>query len=137
MAEAPPSFHPPYWDASAPAPRFAMGKRVRVKSGAPIGHVRTPWYVRGRSGVVERVLGHFHDPQELAYGRSDGPKLPLYRVRFALGEVWPGEAGAGFGESDTIDVEIYESWLEPFFDYSGDVSAEAARVAALIDQAKA
>lgn len=130
MVEAPPRFHPPYWDPDAPRPRFSMGKRVRVRRGGPIGHVRTPWYVRGRSGVVERICGHFHDPQELAYGRGAGVKLPLYRVRFALSEVWPGESG--FGDSDTIDVEIYENWLEPFFDYSGDVAAEAARVEALM-----
>lgn len=126
MPEPAPNFLPPYWDADAAKPAFSMGKKVRVKSGAPPGHVRTPWYVRGRTGVVERVCGHFHDPQELAYGRGDGPKLPLYRVRFALADIWGAEAG--FEETDTIDIEIYESWLEPFWDYGGDFDAQAARL---------
>ena len=126
----PPSFHPPYWDAGAPAPRFSMGKRVRVKAGAPPGHVRTPWYVRGKSGVVERICGHFADPQELAYGRAGTPKQPLYRVRFALSDLWGEVDGsAAFSREDTIDVEIFESWLEPFFDYAGDPATEAAKVA--------
>lgn len=126
-----PNFHPPYWDAAAPAPRFSVGKRVRVLRGAPIGHVRTPWYARGRVGVVERVCGHFPDPQELAYRRGGLPKLPLYRVRFALSDLWRDDAadGAGFGPTDTIDIEIYESWLEPFFDYGADPAAEAAKAA--------
>ena len=126
--EPPPSFLPPYWDAAAPAPRFAMGKRVRVRRLAPMGHYRAPFYIRGASGVVERVCGHFRDPQELAYGRGDGPKSPLYRVRFALSELWPADAAA-YGREDTLDVELYESWLEPFFDYD-DLPAASARLEA-------
>lgn len=105
-----------------------MGKRVRVRSGAPIGHCRTPWWCRGKSGVVERVLGQFPDPAELAYGRAGLPKVPLYRVRFALSEVWP-ERSDGFDKVDTIDAEIYETWLAPFFDYS-DFANENARLEA-------
>lgn len=130
--EPPPLFHPPYWDPAAAPPRFSMGKRVRVKTIAPIGHCRTPAYIRGASGVVERLCGHFHDPQELAYGRRDGLKVALYRVRFALSELWPDEGAAPdaayFAREDTLDVELYESWLEPFFDYS-DVPGESARLA--------
>jgi hypothetical protein len=74
------------------------------------GHVRTPRYVRGKCGVVERVCGTFRNPEDLAYGRSDGERLPLYRVRFAFADVW-GDPFAS--ELDTIDVEIYEHWLEP------------------------
>lgn len=133
MAEPAPNFLPPYWDAEAASPQFAMGKKVRVKSGAPPGHVRTPWYIRGKTGVVERICGHFHDPQELAYGRGGGPKIPLYRVRFALSDIWGGNGGSGgndggFDESDTIDIEIFEYWLEPFWDYGGDFDAQSARL---------
>jgi nitrile hydratase len=73
----------------------------------PLGHVRTPHYVRGKSGVIERVVGRFSNPEELAYGRS-GDERTLYRVRFAQREVFP-ETPSG---DDTIDVEIYEHWLE-------------------------
>lgn len=130
--EAPPSFHPPYWDPDAPKPRFSMGKRVRVKEIAPIGHCRAPHYIRGRSGVIERVCGHFHDPQELAYGRTDGPKLPLYRVRFALSDIFPG---GGYRLQDTLDIELYESWLLPFFDYD-DLQGESARLEAALAEGK-
>lgn len=125
-----PRFLPPYWDADAPAPRFKMGTRVRVLAGWPPGHVRTPWYIRGRIGVVERVLGQFGNPEELAYGREGAPKLPLYRVRFALADIW-GEHAVTAGDlarADTIDVEVYESWLEPFFDYASDPETQKKKV---------
>lgn len=128
MTEPAPSFLPPYWDRAAPRPRFTMGKRVRVSRGAPIGHCRTPWWARGRSGVIERVVGHFADPAALAYGRRNAQTLALYRVRFALSDIWP-DRGDGYADIDTIDAEIYEPWLAPFFDYS-DLDGEKARLEA-------
>ncbi|MFQ5971893.1 MAG: SH3-like domain-containing protein [Alphaproteobacteria bacterium] len=88
---------------------FAVGDRVRVRRATPPGHVRTPWYVRGRTGVVERICGAFGNPEDLAYGRSGLPKRPLYRVRFSQRELWADYTGS---PRDTVDVEIYEHWLE-------------------------
>jgi nitrile hydratase subunit beta len=89
---------------------FAAGDRVRVRWDDPPGHLRTPYYVRGKSGVVERCLGDFANPEELAFGRSGLPKQPLYRVRFRQADVWPDYAGPPV---DTVDIEIYQHWLEP------------------------
>jgi nitrile hydratase len=91
------------------AARHAVGARVAVKPGNPPGHVRTPFYIRGQCGVIERVCGAFRNPEELAYGRSGEPKQVLYRVRFDLATVWPDYAGP---KADTIDIELYEHWLE-------------------------
>jgi len=90
--------------------RFEPGDRVAVRRSYPPGHIRTPHYVRGKVGVVERLCGIFGNPEELAYGRNGLPAQPLYRVRFRQDQVWPGYAGAA---GDTIDIEIYEHWLEP------------------------
>ena len=46
-----------------------MADRVRVKAMMPPGHVRAPAYLRGKTGVIERPLGEFGNPEELAYGR--------------------------------------------------------------------
>jgi len=89
--------------------RFRVGERVRVDTRYPVGHIRTPFYIRGKSGVVERVCGAFRDPEALAYGKDGLPKRTLYRVRFPQAEVWPDYAGP---RGDSIDVEIYEHWLE-------------------------
>lgn len=102
----PPGFPPPY---PAGTPRFQPGEAVRVKLGAAPGHLRTPWYLRGKAGRVERICGAFGNPEELAYHR-DGGRLSLYRVRFTMAEVWGAAAERG---GDTIDAEIFEHWLEP------------------------
>lgn len=91
------------------APAFQAGDRVRVLRAAPPGHVRTPWYIRGCTGVVERLCGTFANPEELAYGRPGLPAIPLYRVRFNQKQVWPDYRG---GERDSIEVEVYQHWLE-------------------------
>ena len=91
-------------------PRFKPGDSVTVRRAYPPGHLRTPNYIRGHSGTVERICGSFPNPEELAYGRSGLPVRPLYRVRFVQRLVWPDYAGA---DGDTVDIEIYEHWLEP------------------------
>ncbi len=90
-------------------PLYNPGQAVRVKRGNPPGHIRTPYYIRGKTGLVERICGEFRNPEELAYGRSGEPKRVLYRVRFAQKQVWPDYAGP---TNDTIDIELYEHWLE-------------------------
>ncbi len=87
---------------------FAIGQRVRVLDLPSTGHVRTPRYVRGKRGVVERICGRFRRPEDLAYGRYDGPRETLYRIRFAQHDMWPGYRGAA---RDTLDVDVYEHWL--------------------------
>jgi nitrile hydratase len=104
---APLPFPPPYLDPAASAPRFAPGQVVRVAFRDAPGHIRTPWYLGGRTGRVERVCGQFANPEELAFRRSGLPAVPLYRVRFSMAELWGGSG------ADTLDAEIFEHWLEP------------------------
>ena len=63
--------------------RFRPGERVAVRRADPPGHLRTPWYCRGKFGVIERLCGEFGNPEALAYGLSGDPERPLYRVRFS------------------------------------------------------
>jgi len=92
------------------APRYRPGDLVVVRRAAPTGHIRTPWYIRGHRGIVDRLCGTFSIPEELAYNRSGEPRQPLYRVRFCQRELWPDYSGA---DRDTVDVEVYQHWLEP------------------------
>lgn len=86
-----------------------MAERVRVRRWAPPGHVRTPFYLRGKTGVIERRLGRFPNPEELAY-RQDAARIELVRVRFTAAELWGDGAER---PDDTVDAEIYAHWLEP------------------------
>ena len=83
--------------------------KMRVKAMFPPGHVRTPFYLRGKTGVVERELGSFPNPEALAYGqKAEGQTL--YRLRFTMAEIW---GAAAENPDDTLDAEIYAHWLEP------------------------
>lgn len=89
--------------------RFEVGDEVRVALSHPPGHRRTPFYIRGKTGVVERYCGAFRNPEELAYGFDGEPRRHLYRVRFRQHDIWDGYVGP---EQDTLDLEIYQHWLE-------------------------
>ena len=95
--------------AESITPRFRVGDKVTVRRAYPIGHVRTPFYIRGKTGVIERFCGAYPNPEELAYARKGLPRQPLYRVRFLQSDVWQGYSGT---DGDTIDLEIYQHWLE-------------------------
>jgi len=92
-----------------PEPRFKPGERVKVLKAFPPGHIRTPYYVRGHVGEIERICGAFPNPEELAQMRSGLPAQPLYRVRFRQNEVWPDYRG---NPADVLEVEIFQHWLE-------------------------
>lgn len=90
--------------------RFAPGARVRVKDHRPEAlarlHLRTPHYLRGREGTVQRYLGSFPNPEDIAFRRAAPPR-ELYHVVFDQPPVWQ-EGTAG----DSIMVELFEHWLE-------------------------
>jgi nitrile hydratase len=88
---------------------YPDGSAVRVKAVFPPGHCRTPFYTRGRRGIVLRVIDHEPNPEERAYGRAGAPVLPVYRVRFAQDELWPDYAGP---PGDAVVVDLFEPWLE-------------------------
>lgn len=92
--------------------RFSVGDRVQVHKQfppTPPSHIRTPYYVRGHAGIVERICGAFRNPEELAFGRDGAPEIPLYRVRFRQKDLWSDYEGH---EDDKIDIEIFEFWLD-------------------------
>lgn len=86
-----------------------MAEQVRVRTIMPPGHVRTPSYLRGKIGEIERTLGQFSNPEQLAYN-NPAQRRTLHRVRFTMAEVWGNSCE---NPNDTLDAEIYEHWLEP------------------------
>lgn len=102
------------------SPRFKSGDRVHVRNGYPPGHIRTPAFLRGKSGRVLRDYGAWRNPEELAYGKPGLPKQMLYMVQFTMDEVWNGDGT--YGPADTVTADIYEHWLEP-----ADTAAKAPK----------
>jgi nitrile hydratase beta subunit-like protein len=89
---------------------FAPGSRVRVRPGEKSGHVRTPGYLKGKTGWIESVLGEFPNPEDLAYGLSGRPGRPLYKVGFRQADLWDDYVGP---TGDHLYADVYEHWLEP------------------------
>ena len=74
--------------------KFKPGERVKVMKAYPLGHVRTPYYIRGCTGTVERICGAF--PQSGGAGadaRRPADAAALSRALPAEGSVarLPGE----------------------------------------------
>ena len=88
---------------------FREGELVRVSQRAHEGHHRTPGYLKGKTGRIERRHAEFTNPETRAYGADGMPKLPLYLVGFAQQDVWHGYAGSG---RDRIYADLFEHWLE-------------------------
>jgi nitrile hydratase beta subunit-like protein len=89
--------------------RYGVGERVRVAARAHEGHVRTPGYLKGKTGTIERAHASFTNPETRAYGADGLPKQPLYLVGFAQREVWPDYHGS---TGDRIYADVFEHWLE-------------------------
>jgi nitrile hydratase len=104
--------------ASAPAirhevgptadPLFKVGEAVMIVISHPPGHRRTPFYIRGKTGTIERYCGAYRNPEELAYGFDGFPRRHLYRVRFRQADIWPNYQGPA---QDVLELEIFEHWL--------------------------
>lgn len=91
-------------------PDFQCGERVRISQRFPIGHYRVPLYVRGKQGVVEKILSPMAiNNEDEGYGRNAGIKGHYYRVGILLSELWPEYAGPA---QDRLVIEIFETWLE-------------------------
>lgn len=90
--------------------RFAPGDTVTVLHLGKTGHVRIPFYVRGKSGKIVHYCGTYLNPEDLAVGKTSGPAIDLYRVAFAQSDLWPEDFHP---EKDQLVIEIYDHWLQP------------------------
>ena len=88
--------------------RFARGTRVRMRSEIPDHHTRLPAYVRGCTGIVERIHGVHVFADANALGLGEQPQW-LYNVVFDEAELWPGRAPQRL----RVSVDAWEPYLEP------------------------
>jgi len=89
--------------------RFQIGDRVQVLDLKLDGHIRTPSYIRGKTGTVIQFCGFFLNPEDLSVGKTAGPVYPLYRVSFAMNDLWSGYERP---EDDELCIEVYDHWLD-------------------------
>jgi hypothetical protein len=88
---------------------YRPGQLVRVAGRFHEGHHRTPGYLKGKTGRVERMHESFTNPETRAYGGDGLPAQQLYLVGFVQRDLWReyrGEPG------DRLLVDLFEQWLE-------------------------
>jgi nitrile hydratase len=98
------------WPSDRPAnnqPRFAVGHRVRMKNINPPTHTRLPRYTRGKTGIVEKIRGHFVFPDTNAHGAGEEPQW-CYNVRFSARELWGEDADPKI----SVSIDAFEPYLE-------------------------
>jgi nitrile hydratase len=88
------------------APAFSIGERVRAKASSAPGHTRLPGYVRGHTGVVERIQPAAVLPDTNAHFQGENPQY-VYSVRFGSQELWGADT-----EPFAVTAELYESYLD-------------------------
>ena len=95
--------------------RYAVGEPVKVKYLFPLsGHIRAPFYLRGKVGKIIRYYGLYSDPTELAAGAVFPKTVGLYQLSFNYLDVWGFGIGNRKIEDETeiqILADIYENWL--------------------------
>ena len=88
--------------------KFQLGDEVFVLDLGKLGHVRIPFYIRGKTGLIIQHCGVYLNPEDLAVGVTSGPVVNLYRVAFSQRALWPED---NHREGDQLIIEIYEHWL--------------------------
>jgi nitrile hydratase len=93
--------------APADPARFRLGQRVRTRATPAEHHTRLPGYVRGKTGVIERVLGAHVFADSHAQGLGEDPQW-LYTVVFDATELWGSEAAPGH----RVSLDAWQPYLE-------------------------
>ena len=89
--------------------KYEVGERVRVKDSLPGGTNRTPFFIRGKKGVVVYYHGPAGNPRDLSYGGSGQPEIPLYGVSFHMAHIYDEDPDF---LHDRLIVDVLEDWLE-------------------------
>lgn len=105
------------WDGDSPLrdapgkPKFAAQEKVRVRDFIPSAHTKLPGYLRGKTGVIDKVYDGMWAFPPVATGPEgiSGDPQPIYLVKFDPKEIW----SRPYAESgEVVYVDLYETYLE-------------------------
>jgi len=96
-------------ERTPPGPaRYRIGQRVVMRATPVDHHTRLPAYLRGRAGIIERILGPHVFADSHAQGLGEDPQW-LYTVVFEARELWGNEAAPGH----RVSFDAWQPYLEP------------------------
>jgi nitrile hydratase beta subunit len=88
--------------------RYRIGQYVITRATPVDHHTRLPGYLRGRRGIIERILGAHVFADSQAQGLGEDPQW-LYTVVFEARELWGTEAASGH----RVSFDAWQPYLEP------------------------
>ena len=89
---------------------FNIGDRVTIRTEVPGGTNRTPFFIRGKKGVVVFIHGPAGNPRDLSQGGTGEPKLPLYGVSFHMAHLYDDDPQV---VHDRVIVDVWDDWIGP------------------------
>jgi nitrile hydratase subunit beta len=99
----------PYSRPPTQPARYALGQKVRTRTGQPAHHTRLPAYARGKLGIIDRVHGVHVFADANAQGLGETPQW-LYTVAFDETELWGNESGL---QGTVVSIDAWEPYLQP------------------------
>ena len=88
--------------------QFKVGSKVRITNAYPPGHIRTPFFLRGKEAQSSH-FGKYPNPERLAYGLNGLPKLNLYQVLFDMETTWRGD-GSLLPKTHLLQTSMKHGW---------------------------
>ncbi len=88
--------------------RYRIGQRVVTRATPADHHTRLPAYLRGRTGIIERVVGPHVFADSHAQGLGEDPQW-LYTVVFEARELWDIASTPGH----RVSFDAWQPYLEP------------------------
>ena len=89
---------------------LTIGDRVVVKAKNPGGSTRTPFFIRGKKGVIVLSHGFAANPRDLSYGSRNPPMMHLYSVSFHMAHLYDEDPDV---VHDRVIVDVWDDWLDP------------------------
>jgi len=87
--------------------RYRLGQRVVTRAAPVDHHTRLPTYLRGRTGLIDRIHGCHVFADSHAQGVGEDPQW-LYTVVFEARELWGSEATPGH----RVSFDAWQPYLE-------------------------
>jgi hypothetical protein len=100
---------PQCFKGEAPAAKFKVGDKVRIRDLPDLFYTRTQGYTRGAEATVTRLVYESPAAEDESWDNTENVEW-FYSVVFAMPELWSNYPDTFSG--DTVETEIPEHYLE-------------------------
>lgn len=100
---------PQCFKGEAPAAKFKVGDKVRIRDLPDLFYTRTQAYTRGAEATISRLVYESPAAEDESWDNTENVEW-FYSLVFDMGELWSNYPDVFSG--DTVETEIPEHYLE-------------------------